>query len=219
MGFGAARLWSIAVGTILIASCVTTKPVGERSTERTVTSTTFTVPAPEGDGWGVERDAARDRVYFRRKTTVTLGLVDNVVQASSTVVVFKVPFGEEGAAMSEEALANGYLEGEHQDMLERGVATKTYRLGDVKKGVETVGGRKLYTMRYTTEQQAHTSEAALLLYVPPDYAARRAFYGFLVQESWETATRKSPGLHHLEPMIAGFSIRSDAPLATPPNAK
>ena len=202
---GPSGLGAIAVGTILLVSCVTTAPIGEKSTERTVAFPTYTVPAPEGEGWGVERDAAKERVFFRKKTT--LGPFENVLQAQSTIAVFKVPFSEEGAKRSEEALANGYLEEEHQDMLERGVATKTYRLGEVKKAVETMGGRKLYAMRYTTERPGHKSEAALFVYVPPDYVARRAFYGFLIEELWETGSTTSPGLGGIEPVIAGFTLR------------
>lgn len=214
-----ARLRSIAVGAILLASCVTA-PVGEKSTERTVAFTTYTVPAPEGDGWEVTRDATKETVSFRRQKTTLLG----ELVASSYILVFKVPLSEEAVAMSEEALAGGFLEQEHQGMLELGVARNQYRLGEVKKAVETIGGRKLYTMRYTTEAPRPgisplKNEAALFLYVPPDYAPRRAFYAFLIQESWATGSvgglMYPRDLGRIEPVIAGFTIRSGTPPAEP----
>ncbi len=124
---GPARLRSIAIGTILLSSCVTA-PVGEKSSERTVAFTTYTVPTPEGDGWEVTRDPTKEVVSFRRQKTTLLG----ELVGSSDIMVVKVPFSEEAAAMSEEALADGFLEREHQGMLDLGVARNQYRLGEVK---------------------------------------------------------------------------------------
>ncbi len=79
-------------------------------------------------------------------------------------------------------------------------------------------------MRYTTEAPGpgvspFKSEAALFLYVPPDYAARRAFYTFLILEGWATGSMIgrmiSPDLGRIQPVIAGFTIRSGTPPAEP----
>lgn len=209
----------ITVGAILLASYPVT-PLAKDSTERTVTFATYAVPAPVGDGWEVTRDATKETVSFRSTKATSDG---HVPPASSFINVFKVPFGEEGAAMSEDALANGFLEREHQGMLEMGVARHQYRLGEVKRAVETVGGRKLYTMRYTTEPprpgtSPYRCEAALFLHVPVDYVARRAFYGFHVQECWEAATGTPPGLGRVEPVIAGLVLVGETPPAKLPPA-
>ncbi|BDG02327.1 hypothetical protein [Anaeromyxobacter oryzae] len=203
------RLRGAGIMTVLVAACATA-PTGEGPAGAFVTFTSYTVPVPEGGGWGVARDPSAEAVSFRRATPAPPTGSD---VATTEVRVFKVPIPEDAATLGEDALADAFLEQEHRIMLEQGVARGLYRLGTVARGVETIAGRRLHTMRYETETPGpgwmpRKGQSALFLYFPPDYPARRAFYGFLIVESWEKGNMyASPDLRRIEPVIAGFAAR------------
>lgn len=200
--------WAPLAVSAVVASCATT-PVGETVTARTFSFATHTVPAPEGDGWGVSRDDAVETVTFRKARSTLSGQI----VASTEIRVFKVLIRDDAVTFSEAALADGFRDQEHRTMSEQGVARGSYRLDRVTKAVETVAGRTLYTMRYEIEAPGPgwmpiRGESALFLYFPPDYAGRRAFYGFLIAESWVKGNLyASPDLKRIEPVIAGFAAR------------
>jgi hypothetical protein len=198
-----------AVAACIASSCATA-PVGAGTSAGPVQFDSFAVPAPEGKDWGLTQDPKAEAVTFHR---VTIPMLVGKVVASTEIRVFKVPITEAASALAEDELADGFCEQERAGMIAQGVSKGAYKLKKLDKGVEWVAGRKLYTMRYQTQAPGSGAmpilgDSALFLYFPPDYGQRRAFYGFLIAESWEKGNiYASPDLKRIEPVIAGFELR------------
>jgi hypothetical protein len=196
---------------VLVVACVTT-PMGAKVTERKFEFSSYSVDAPEGGDWGVvELDPRAERVVFQQ---ATVHVVSGRVMGTFLVHVFRVPVAPEGWGKSEEEHATAYRDNEERIMNEQGVQKGRYTLKNVRKGVETVGGKKLYFMHYETVSGTWFSgktetESVLYLYFPPDYyPAQHAFFGFLTSVADGSS---SAVLKQVEPVIASFKLRQPLP--------
>jgi hypothetical protein len=194
---------------LILAACYTSR-YGEKITKSQFEFASYSISAPKGD-WGISKnDPAAEEIQF--SMTRSWGTVGEV--QVSTLGVSKIPITASGAEMTEEALVEEYLATEERNVSEQGKATKAYAIKDVRKGVENVGGKKVYFLRYRTNVHAWGEGATLLyVYFPPDWKSRRAFYNFIIDEAWKTdmfgvalsGVSRDPKV--VEPLVASFATR------------
>ena len=199
------------VPALLLLACATA-PVGPKLTQRTLDFQSYAVDAPAGDEWGLrEIDRARQAVAFQRATVAVMA---GQVSATTVIAVFEVPIAPAGWDLGEEQHADRYRDNEIRIMNEEGVKKGQYALRNVRKGLETVAGRKLYSLRYETVTGnwftgGKESAAVLFLHVPPDLATRHAFYGFLITAITVKGSIYSTSLDlkPIEGVIASFKLK------------
>jgi hypothetical protein len=201
------RYWSVAV--LLLAACGTTR-YGEKITQSKYEFATYSIDAPSGD-WGISKqDQAAEMIQFSRTRSGAMGQEVQWTTMGSS----KVPVTASGAVMTEEALVDEYLTEEERNDAEQGRRTKVYGLKNVRKGTTTVGGKKVYFLNYdidysTWEVGAKAGSTLLYVYFPPDWKSRRAFYNFVIMETWKTGG--VPGVSTdpkaVDPLVASFALR------------
>lgn len=208
----AVRLGARVGPAVLLLACATT-PVGGKLTQRTFDFQSYAVDAPAGDEWGLaELDQVKQRVGFQRATVAVLA---GQVSATTLIDVYWVPIAPAGWDLGEEQHADRYRDEELRNMNEEGVKKGQYELRNVRKGVETVAGMKLYSLRYETVAGSWLTggkqgAAVLFLHFPPDFATRRAFYGFLITALTVRGSiyTSSPDLKPIESVIASFRLKN-----------
>jgi hypothetical protein len=193
----------------LVLGCATSQAIGRRLTEKTIEFPSYSLGVPSGDDWGVELDQQAEVVEFGRSRPDPLRISGLI--CVSSIRVFKIPFSE-GAPTGEQAIADDYRANEERIMVTQGVKRGLYDLKDVKKGTETVGARKVYSMRYGTKRYVDAdpvfTESVLYLHFPPDFENRKAFYGFLATETFRKGRGLlSSDLSQLEALVASFAAR------------
>jgi ankyrin repeat protein len=192
---------------LFLFSCATTytaQQLQPLSEGQTIDMGAYSVKAPLGEGWGAEVSKGKGTVDFIRAKKRALGILGG----GTVIKVFGNVIFPEGWHLSEEEAADDYRNKEEQDMIEKGVKTEVFKLEDVKKGITTIDGRKLYFMSYKTipAQKYVAQEAVLYLYFPPDFKKTRVFFGFLISEFLEKFSSTKPDLTQIYPVINSFQI-------------
>jgi hypothetical protein len=209
-GCVASWLWVSALAAVVVG-CATSHAIGRKLTEKTIEFPSYSVGVPSGDDWGVQLDQQAEVVEFGRSRPDPLQ-VSGLICVSS-IKVFKIP-SSEGAPTGEQAIADDYRANQEQIMVTRGVKAGLYGLEDVKKGTETVGGKKVYSMRYSKggyfggTDWMH-EDSVFFLWFPPDFEQRMAFFGFMATETYGKGKpiMLSSDLSQLDALVASFAAR------------
>jgi hypothetical protein len=162
----------LAALTVLLGVGASTSSAQHEREPQTIEMEMYTVSAPPGGGWKVERDKKDGTIRFQKRNPVT------IIQVSYNRVV-----KEEMLQWSEEQVASDYRQGEVGNMMVHGAIERTYVPQDVKQDTISLDGKKLYTLGYTTIGQPFgnpNGQAILYLYFPPNFREEHTFYLFLM---------------------------------------
>jgi len=194
------RNWCLPL--ILLAACGTTK-IGRYE------FSSYSIAAPKGD-WGVVKlNEAAEEIQFASARPDDMG---KIVQ-TTLMGVSKVSVAASEAELTEEALVDQFFTRELRTQEEALKAAKNYSFKEVRKGVATVGGKKVYFTGYGVDMGGSSAggtngDALHYVYFPPDWKTRRAFYDFGVSQVWrEGGPNVLRDLKVVEPLVAGFATR------------
>jgi hypothetical protein len=220
-----ARVWYLPV--LMLAACSTTR-YGEKITQSRFEFPSYSIDAPKGE-WGISRiDKASEEIEFAcERSWGTAG----VVQVTTLTVRKKLietteekegkPFKAEedqiDPRFSEDLFAKGYLQFQQKYAEETGRTTNKWSIRNARTGVETVGGKNVYFLRFSSdykEPSGRKGESVIYAYFPPDWRTRRAFFTFYFDDMWrvdQVFGSDFSGVSHdmsaLEPLIASFTLR------------
>jgi ankyrin repeat protein len=113
----------------------------------------------------------------------------------------------------ERELAQDFMRDEEEKMRRELVIKRTHDLEALEKGTTTLGGKKLYFMRYRAARNRVKVDAILYLYFPENYRKLQAFYVFFASEAYLKGPYQ-PDLAKIQPLIASFKA-SDQVVAAP----
>jgi len=192
-------------------SCATTQPI-QQTQDRTINMGYYSVEAPPGEDWQYEMNKEKGILICQKLKKWFSGRV----LGSTLIEVFRNSVAPQGWHLNEEECTDDFRNSEERGMQEEGVKKGLYELRNVKKGMETVGDRKLYTMHYETTMTLpggvwehglaarRAQQVVLYLYFPPDFQARHIFYGFLISEEYERGSLVKVDLTQVHPIIRSF---------------
>ena len=163
---------------------------------------TYAVNAPLGETWRVQTDTVSGMVTFK----------DNGPEGRFSVISVLPGTWRPGTInQTEDEIAKLILGGEERNMTERG-ATRSYSLSNLSKEVTTIDGKRLYVMSYTITDRSKAVpieiKYAMYLYLPPNFAQRWIFYGFLIGQAQKIGgTAHETDLTRIGPVINSFHSR------------
>ncbi len=205
--------WAFILLAALVCSCASpSKEVASNASQVPVDAGSFKVCAPAGKGWLTHVNREKDTVNFERPgTTITGG------QTLSAILVFLNGVRADAGTQAEEQTADEFRASE-EATLKKGADRGEYKLGPVRKGVTTVGEKKLYTMGYKLTQghvfpnlgPATAVEAVLYLYFPPNFTTSRRFFSILINEAYARGAFASVDFSKVEPVIKSLELKPQA---------
>ena len=201
-------LWAISA---LLAGCASAPavPVTGVGHAQTIELANYAVSPPPGTDWVVEVKQEAGAVTFERRKVWITG---RVLGATTITVMQNEAVGEQ-PVVDEEAEANRFRDNEETIMRQEGVAKGLYELYDVERGITTLDGMKLYTLRYKQSvrqgamQPSYVIEATLYVYFPPDFEEHRRFYVFHISDGKEKFSMATVDTRQIEPVIRSFRLR------------
>jgi hypothetical protein len=219
-----------SIALLLLFSCATTQQAQRVKEGETINMGSYTVNVPPGDDWQIQIDKEREAVIFvkeKGKGMRVLGqlLGGNSIRRGTTLIqIFRNAIMDPSKwYLSEEEIADDYRNSE-ENIVSMGEDEKEeYKLEDVKKGITTVEGRRLYFLSYkattghwmgSLKGPSKAVEATLYLFFPPDFRYNHIFYGFLINESYLQGNLITVDLTIIYPVINSFRITTP-PLVFP----
>ena len=137
------------ISLLCLVSCATTQPIPQRG-ERVIDMGNYFVESPVGEGWQIQIDKSKGIVSFTKIKQSIISKMAGVIDGSTLIRVFRNEIAPQGWHMSEEETADDFRNLEEKIMIEEGVKKGEYNLEDVKKGITTINGKKLYFLSYKT---------------------------------------------------------------------
>ena len=193
---------------LFIFSCATTQ---QEIKIPIVDADYFTVEAPYGVwAYQVDKQTGFISVKFEKAKYSVLG----AGVGSTLIQVFRNGVKQEGWHMNEEEVADDFRNQEENIMRLEGSTKIEYKLKDAKKGVTTIGGKKLYFMSYKLTFPYNIREgwkvinAVLYLYFPSEFKENHIFYGFLFSESHPKGALVTFDVELIYPVINSLKIKN-----------
>jgi hypothetical protein len=152
----------LPIAAVLLVSCASLGTPITRDNSQ-ITFPHYSIVVPPDRGWNLLRP--NEKIEAAVVTTrVSLGRGDSatyLMQFSRNDVLDERP-----RSWSARQVADHFRNMEKQIMIEQGVKTGQYKLGDVVMGEESVGDKTFFTMKYTTSDSSVRQTASLYLYFP-----------------------------------------------------
>jgi hypothetical protein len=199
---------------VLLVGCVTaTRSTGDAVSSEPYVFATYEVRGPQG-GWGVIKcDAAAEEIRFGR---VAADLSGDDFQWTFISVARRHPEAGRGESVEgapEEPLADLLLTFLERRLAEEGKRKKAFEVKSASRGIDTVGGKRVYFVRYVLDYSfwevgMKSGNGAFLLHFPPDWRSRQAFYVFEIRDTWRTGNQPyTPDLRAIDPVVASLATR------------
>jgi hypothetical protein len=198
----------LAVTIAAFAAPCGIRALAAQSASDTVHMRSFSVVRPAGKGWDMSVDSAQTSVTFARQRSALF----NPVQVT-TMSVFANGIMAGMRLPDADAVAADFL-AEEERIMNEDVSRGEYRLEDVRQSIDSIGGRRVHTIRFRKVMSVWkygrwAEEAALHVWFPDDFAASRRFYCFLMSEYYlRGGLNVKVDLTQIEPLIASLVPRS-----------
>ena len=204
---GKTILFIVAIALSSCATTQTTQQLQPVSEGQIIDMGAYSVKAPLGEGWQADIKKEKRTINFIKAKKRALGILGG----GTGIKVFPNIISPGKWHLSEAEVADDYRNQEEQDMIEKSVKTGAFKLEDVKKGITTLDGKKLYFMSYKIipvkkYTKPTAQEAILYLYFPQDFKKKHAFFGFIISESLERSSATKPDLTQIYPVINSLQI-------------
>src|SRR5271169_5728433 len=204
----------------LLFSCATTQQTSREGERHTIDLGDYMVDVPSSEDWQIQVDKERGIVIFAKEKGKGMRILGQVlggppiIRGITLIQIFRNAVKDSPKCdLSEEEMADDYRNNEENVMLKEGVAKGEYNLEDVKKGVITIDGKRLYFMSYKAATAGSwmgatkAVEGTLYLYFPPDFKTNHIFYGFLISESYFRKYFMTVDLTQIYPVINSFQLK------------
>ncbi len=197
------RILALAVMATGLASCsfVFGQPTLDQP-HQPIDMKTYTVSAPSGAGWKVQKDLAKGLLVFHQdppKPTISV-----------------VRYGLPGSAqtLDEDHIAGTIFDNEERILRERG-ASRSYVPSGFTRDHVVVSGKALYVMRYSVAQSGLqvpisplVMKYAMYLYLPTHRDGHRDAYAFLIGAVAQMGSAVfTPDLAEINSVISTFETR------------
>jgi hypothetical protein len=161
----------------------------------TISMPSYTLNVPREGGWTIARDDTAESVSLQKESTNPY--------TSSRLQVIKKTADRTKRGFGERELAEDFMRDEEEKIRRELVIKRAHDLEALEKGTTTLGGKKLYFMRYRAVRNRVRVDAILYLYFPENYRKLQAFYVFFASEAYLKGPYQ-PDLAKIQPLIASF---------------
>jgi hypothetical protein len=186
---------TIILINLLALPSITGVPTSQNHESHTITMPSYTLNAPPGGDWIVDRDDRKESVNFQKESINPY--------TSSIMQVIKKTADRKKRDLGERELAEDFIREEEKKIRKELVEKRGHDFKAVKKGTTTIGGKKLYFMSYRAARNGVRVDAVLHVYFPENYKKMRAFYVFFASEAYLRGSHK-PDLEQIHPLITSF---------------
>jgi TPR repeat protein len=163
---------------------------------------TYSVAAPAGDGWKVQKDQIKDMVAFRRDPLTDISVLPGYLR------------GTPDPTDDEDRVAAMIFAAEEKNMTDRG-RSRSYAPTDITKDRLVIQGKRVHVMRYSiiqdrgsTSREPLLMKYAMYIYLPPNWNQSGKFYGFLIGAPQKIGEiTYDPKLDEIESVIATFQLK------------
>jgi len=186
---------SLLAGSTLGCISIPTEGFGE-ITRPVVRTGSFSVPPPEGSGWGMRIEGV-GKVRFSRVETVFLRPTGRfeILVAENWVLA--------GGPSDPRSVADDFMSREVAEMRDG----KQTRLLKLRRTREQVGGRPVHVMRYQVTGSElwgrRVVDGALYLWFPPEFATDRRFF-LVLAVRWKESGMGQDDFEAAHPLVAGL---------------
>ncbi len=167
----------------------------------TIAMPSYTLDVPREGGWTIDRDDTTESVSLQRESTNPY--------TSSRLQVIKKAAVRTKRDLGERELAQDFMRDEEEKIRRELVIKRAHDLEALEKGTTTIGGKKLYFMRYRAARNRVRVDAILYVYFPENYLKLKAFYVFFASEAYLKGTYE-PDLAKIHLLITSFKTSEHA---------